>query len=164
MERFKTGQMKQKRQTIKTNVALARIMGVAERTVSNWKAAGLPVEVDGSFDLEKIDAWLEERKSKKAPNPASEFWSTEFRKFKALLVEAEYNEIMDRLISSEKVKREQDARYLEFKTRLVKLCKEAPALVIGKGGREIQWILTEMTFQALRDLAKGPIRLQRPKK
>jgi hypothetical protein len=46
---------------VTTVAALARIMGVSTRSIYKWKKNRMPVELDGSYDVDRILAWRIER-------------------------------------------------------------------------------------------------------
>lgn len=54
------------RPSFKTAKQLAAVLGVSSRTIRNWKAAGMPVKPDGTYDLVAVVEWRARREADKA--------------------------------------------------------------------------------------------------
>jgi predicted DNA binding CopG/RHH family protein len=141
---------------------LAGIMGKNRKTIQRWMKSNMPVELDGSFNVDKILAWRGEKPSKAQPQGAdftntedskeiSEkvLWDTEFRKYRSKISELDYLQKKGQLIEREAVKDLLVARITEFKQNLLQRDRRLSVRLANKDAQTIQQILDEDSIQIM---------------
>lgn len=151
---------------------LAKALDVDFSTAFRWKSAGVPVEPDGGFDVDKVDAWRKERVSnaRRRGPPAMEFkeresvpassggddkrWTNEYRKAKALKEVMLLQELRGQLIETEKVESFLVARALELRKSLLGLGRRLAPVLVGRTTREIQAEVDAATSRILEEYSR----------
>ena len=139
------------RRIISTQKQLAEYLGRSERTISYYKNQGMPLNPDGTYDLDAIDAWIEARTKKgigqphgERPDPGDKLgWEAVYKEMKARLAELELKKFQGELISLDDVRRQWINRIIEVKTALLSLPRKIPPLLEGKEKRDMEAILED---------------------
>ena len=149
---------------VKTIAELARAQGVSRPTIYTWKKKGMPVEPDGSFDLEKITAWratwdVEDLPVVQMAGGSAEggpddcetmaFWETRFRRARALNQELDLKVKKKRLIPAEEVDDMLIQRAREFKRELLDRGRRLALRCSNKDSKQIAEILEADTIAIL---------------
>jgi len=137
------------RRIVATQKQLAEYLGRSERTISYYKNQGMPVNPDGTYDLDAIDAWIEAREKKGIGQPHGERpesgdksgWEAVYKEMKARLAELELKKFQGEVISLEEVRRQWINRIIEVKTALLSLPRKIPPLLEGKEKRDMEAII-----------------------
>ena len=149
---------------------LAKALDVDFSTAFRWKSAGVPIEPDGGFDVEKVDAWRKERVSnaRRRGPPAMEWkeretapasgedkrWTNEYRKAKALKEVMLLQELRGQLIETEKVEQFLVSRALELRKSLLGLGRRLAPVLVGRTTREIQAEVDAATTRILEEYSR----------
>jgi phage terminase Nu1 subunit (DNA packaging protein) len=128
---------------------VAEYLGKGVRTIAYWKAKGMPVNPDGTYDLDSIDAWMDARVRKGIGQPHGEApesgdkrgWEAIYKEMKARIAELDLQERQGQLISLEEVRSQWVSRIIEVKTALLGLPRKLPPLLAGKEKRDIEAVL-----------------------
>lgn len=133
---------------VSTQEEVAQAFKVSVRTVQYWIRDGMPVAGDGQYDLTEIQAWrlmLQGRggKRKGESDATDKDWETEYRKFKALLAELDYEKALGEVISKDEVERSRVARVLAVKRALLALPRTLAPQIKGLEPREIEVIIMD---------------------
>jgi len=137
------------RRVIKTQKELAAYLSRSERTVAYYKNQGMPVNLDGTYDLDAIDAWLDDRKDKGIGQPHGEKpstgdksgWEAVYKEMKARIAELELKKLSGELISREEVNQQFVGRIIEVGRALSALSRKLPPLLEGKEKRDMEEII-----------------------
>jgi phage terminase Nu1 subunit (DNA packaging protein) len=137
------------RRVIKTQKALAEYLSRSERTIAYYKNQGMPVNLDGTYDLDAIDAWFDDRKEKGTGQPHGgkpdtgdkSGWEAVYKEMKARIAELELRKLSGELISREEVYQQFVARILEIGRALSALSRKLPPLLEGKEKRDMEEII-----------------------
>lgn len=139
--------------TVRTMEIAAGIIGVTRRTLCNWKKEpDFPIELDGTYDPEKIAVWRGLGVNGKAEGEIiSEKlkWEIHFRKFRAKLSEVSYKKERGELISRAEVETLLVDRAVEFKKALLSRGRRLSLRLAHKDSQECQRILDEDSLQTL---------------
>ena len=153
-----------------TVAALARIMGKSERTIYKWKKQGMPVELDGSYDVDRILAWRGDRPGVKkdpqksdqetagdTPDEISEktLWDIRFRKFRAKLHELEYLHRKGEYFSKEQLIPAWVGRVNIVRSGLLNFSDRLSPMLVGKSQADIFQILRSEVNRLLADFARS---------
>lgn len=139
------------RRLLSTQKQLAEYLGKATRTVSYYKSKNMPVNPDGTYDLDAIDAWIEARTKKGIGQPHGERpdsgdksgWEAVYKEMKARLAELELQKYKGEVISLDEVRRQWVNRIIEVKTALLSLPRKLPPLLEGKEKRDMEAIIED---------------------
>lgn len=138
---------------------VAKHFGKSARTIYRWQKQGMPVLLDGRFDVEAIDAWRRIKKgltpgqivpsgdgSKSAGGQQTEsgkdWWDKENKKFQARMRELDYKKRQGELIERKRVEDEFVSRVHAVKQALIALERSLPPdLVACRSEREMSAII-----------------------
>lgn len=165
--------------TVRTLAELADALEVDFSTAWRWTQSGIPTEADGSYVVEKVDAWRRQRASNSrrrstailprdvgapalAPSSEDKRWATEYRKAKALREVLLLQELRGQVIEIDKVEDLLVARALELRRSLLALGRRLAPVLVGKDVRALQAAIDEETSRILEHYARadGVPRLQ----
>ena len=143
------------RRILSTQTLLSKYLRKSYRSVSYYKNQGMPVNPDGTYDLDAIDAWFEARDKKGIGQPHGERpesgdksgWEAVYKEMKARIAELELKKLKGELISLDEVRRQWVNRIIEVKTALLSLPRKIPPLLEGKEKRDMEAIIeSEVRF------------------
>lgn len=156
---------------VPTQEEVAEAFKVSVRTVAYWARDGMPVTEDEQYDIREITAWrmmLQGRGGKKknpdTGDPDTVDWETEYRKFKALLIEIDYEKALGDVIPREDVEKGRVARILAVKRALIALPRALAPQLIGSDPREIEAIIMDRIREVISKFAGEKFIKQAPKK
>ncbi len=137
------------RRVVGSQKDVAQYLGKAERTVAYYKSQGMPVNTDGTYDLDAIDAWVDARLHKGVNQPHGEApesgdksgWEAIYKEMKARIAELDLKERQGQLISLDEVRSQWVGRIIEVKTALMSVPRKLPPLLEGKEKRDMEAIL-----------------------
>lgn len=144
---------------------VAKIFGVATRTIERWAKDGMPVTPQGLYDLKDIRAWRQFRKKpqKNAENKQNA-WDVRFRKAKAELAELELKKRLGVLVSRETVERELIQISLTIKRALLALPRQVAPQLFGLEPRRIEALLRSRIEEIIQKFSTGNIFAEKQKK
>jgi len=149
------------RRLVSTQKELAEYLGRSIRSVGYYINRGLPVNPDGAYDLDAVDAWFEEQNQngKGLPHGRPESgdktgWNAIEREFKAKFAEWKYNEAVGNSIPRTKVITFWIQRIVEVKAKLLALPRKLPPLLEGKEKRDMEAILFDEIYDILTQFAR----------
>jgi len=145
-------------EVVTTLMAVAKAMGVTERTVRNWRKSGMPVCPDGKYDLRAIRTWRDERAGKGLTGAhyrrQRDRWEAKFREVKAKLADLELKQKTGELVSRERVERRRVAQIQATKQALLAVPAAVAPQLVGLDPREIQALLRDRITDAIFRLAE----------
>ena len=151
---------------------VAEYLGKSARTVNYYKAQGMPVNPDGTYDLDAIDEWVEERKGKGVGQPhgkpaaggqeASDgvtgdrnYWEAFYREFRGRREKLIYEQLKGKLIEKQSVNELLETRAFELKRALLDRDRRLAGLLAHKDEKECARILHEDSLNMLEIYSRG---------
>ena len=149
--KFQADQSMAGRRIVKSQKDVAEYLGKSERSIAYYKSQyDLPVNPDGTYDLDAIDTWVESRKENGIGQPHGKpesgdksGWEAIYKEMKARLAELEFNQKKGELISLADVKSQWTTRIIEVKNALLALPRKLPPLLEGKEKRDMEAIMEQ---------------------
>lgn len=142
--------------------ALALIMGKSRRTIHTWKKNAMPIELDGSYDVDRILEWRGEKPAKQkndqesAPNgdvpgeiDEKTLWDIEFRKFRAKIHEIDFLRKSGELIERASVDELLTERAAEFNRTLMGRARRLALKIAHKDAATCQKMLEDDSYMIL---------------
>jgi hypothetical protein len=145
-------------------------MGVHRKTVQRWRKSGLPIEPDGSFNVDRIAAWRGEKPMKRsagsagnpdgrfgdAPADVSElaYWETEFKKFRAKIHELDFLQKRGQLVERDKVEQLLVDRASYFKKTLLQMSRRLSLKIANKDAQICQKIIDDFVYELLENYSR----------
>lgn len=139
---------------VTTQAALARRLGVSDRTIRNWQNQGMPRNDDGSYCLSSVEEWRDaqvhgntdeddiEVLSGRAKNRRElERWSIEWRKARAIAETLRVQQMRGTLIDRAEVEAEWAKRAAVVRMDLQMAADALPASLEGQSAARIREIL-----------------------
>ncbi len=143
---------------------VAKIFGVACRTVERWVKDGMPMTSDRKYDLIDIRAWRENRRYRNNKSNKSNALENRkdtadafFRECKAKLAEIALKKALGELIPREVIERELVQVSLTIKHALLSLPKQVAPQLAGLEPRPIEIILSNRIKEIVNEFAIGDI-------
>ena len=140
---------------------VAKVFGVAVRTVERWVKDGMPVTHQGEYELLTIRAWREQRRAGKRNASAKQNkldeWEAKYREYKARRAQVDFEEKIGTLISKEKAERELIQISLAVKRAFLALPRQLAPQLAGLDPRQIEVLLTTRIKEAIRPFSDGRI-------
>ncbi|MBW1799372.1 MAG: hypothetical protein JRJ85_01450 [Deltaproteobacteria bacterium] len=145
---------------------LAEYLGRSTRMISYYKSEGMPVNLDGTYDLDDIDTWWETRNKKGIGQPHGEpvdegevggksFWDTFYREFRGKREELLFKQLKGELIPKSLVDDLLETRAVEFKKALAERNRRLSLKCAHKTSEEIQKLLDDDTQFILQTYSRG---------
>lgn len=140
---------------LKSQPEAAAYFGVRTRTLQYWIQNGMPVNSDGTYDVEVIKAWRaqDERRQKKEKSPDDP--EVRFRTAKARLAEIELAKRMGDLLPREEVESEWLNIIITLKKSLLGLPKRLAPQLVGLDAKLIQTALNKHIRELLENLTRN---------
>lgn len=149
---------------------VAKIFGVATRTVERWVREGMPITSDKKYDLLDIRAWREFKKHRKVkPDKKNSLQDrkdaadAEYREYKAKLAEITLKKIMGELIPKETIEKELIQISVGIKRALLALPQQVASQLVGLEARQIDLLLTSRIKEAIQAIADGKLLIKKIK-
>jgi len=144
-------------EVLTTLMAVAKAMGVTERTVRNWRKSGMPVRSDGRFDLGAIRTWR--ARGGKGLSGAHyrrerDKWEAKYREIKARLATLELKQRTGQLLPRERVEGKRVRQIQATKQALLAVPAAVAPQLVGLDPREIQALLRDRITDAISRLAE----------
>ena len=154
------------RRILSSQKELAEYLGRATRTIAYYKNKGMPVNLDGTYDLDDIDTWIKDRNNKGIGQPhgdpvdegeegGKQFWDTFYREFRGKREELLFKQLKGELIPKNLVDDLLETRALEFKKALAERNRRLSLKCAHKTSEEIQEILNDDTQFILQTYSRG---------
>lgn len=141
---------------------VAKIFGVATRTVERWVREGMPITSDKKYDLLDIRTWREFKKHKgrklnKKNNlqDRKDAADAEYREYKARLAEIALKRVLGEVIPKEIVEKELIQISMGIKRILLALPQQVAPQLVGLETRQICTLLTVRITEAIKDISDG---------
>lgn len=136
--------------------ALAKIMKRTERTIRDWIKSGMPVLPGGGFDLDQIEKWKRDRKKPESEDEqTSEYWQTQYKKYKAKLSEIDLKVKKGELLPRADVMTAFREMQGYVKKHLLLIPRIAPDRMTGLSIQDQKALLTELVDTILSNMARG---------
>jgi phage terminase Nu1 subunit (DNA packaging protein) len=146
---------------------VAKVFGVAWRTVERWVKDGMPITPQGDYDLLEIRAWRlirkQKLKSKSNKKNDAEMWDAKYREYKARLAEIAFKKAMGELIPKDIVERELIQISMGIKRALLALPQQVASQLVGLEARQIDILLTSRIKEAILAIADGKVLVKKIK-
>jgi len=142
---------------------VAKIFGVATRTVERWAKDGMPVTPEGLYDLIEIRAWRtvkNNRKDGKKGNRKDDA-DARYREAKASLAEIALREKLGELIAKDIIEKELIQISSGIKRALLGLPKQVAPQLEGLSARQIDALLTTRIKETIQAISDGKALMQR---
>lgn len=112
---------------------VAKVFGVATRSVERWVKDGMPITPQGKYDLIEIRSWRLLKKRKKAlKNKDKDYWEAKYREYKAKLAEIALKQKKGMLVSRKTVEKDLITISLALKRGFLGLAWHLPPQLLGK--------------------------------
>jgi len=137
---------------VKTQKEISRVLGVSTRTVSFWITEGMPQTPEGLYDVIAIQKWRLDRNTKGDPSDVKERnkWDSQYRQYKALNEELEYQKNKGELLDRKEVWEEQAKQVQDVKRKFLVLGTVIAPQLVGLGVREIQELIDSKVKEIIR--------------
>lgn len=136
---------------------VAKVFGVAWRTVERWVKDGMPMTPDKKYNLLDIRSWRELRlKRKKTPVKSED----ELNKWKIEKIKLEVQERQGKLISIETVENELIRLFIEVKRKMLNIAPTGAAILsarLGCDARQAEVILDAKIKDAIKPLSTNTV-------
>ncbi|MDD4980686.1 MAG: hypothetical protein PHC54_05410 [Candidatus Omnitrophica bacterium] len=149
---------------------VAKIFGVAWRTVERWVKDGMPITPDKKYDLLDIRAWREfkkrrNNKSGKKNNlqDRKDTADATYREYKAKLAEIALKKVIGELIPRDIVEKELIQISIGIKRALLALPQQVAPQLVGLEARKIDALLTARIKEVIEAIADGKALVNRIK-
>jgi len=162
---FRTEQTGLGRRTVGSQKDVAEYLGKSVRTIAYYKSSqNMPVNPDGTYDLDAIDAWVETQKKNGVGQPHGQsedqpgdklFWEGFYREYRGRREKLEYLKLKGELISKDIVDNLLETRAVEFKRALMERGRRLSLRLTNKTAEECQKILEDDTNFILNTYSRG---------
>jgi phage terminase Nu1 subunit (DNA packaging protein) len=146
---------------------VAKVFGVAVRTVERWVKEGMPITPQKDYDLLEIRAWRlirnQKLKSKGNKKNDADMWDAKYREYKARLAEMAFKKAMGELIPKDIVEKELIQISIGIKMALLALPQQVASQLVGLEARQINTLLTSRIKEAIQDIADGKVLVKKIK-
>lgn len=163
--RFKAEQSGAGRRVVGTQKEVAEYLGRSTRTVSYYKTKGMPVNVDGTYDLDQIDEWVKEQGKKGIGQPHGDpseeegtgkhHWDVFYREFRGKREKLLYKQLKGDLILKKLVNELLETRAVEFRRALMEQDRRLALKLAYKDEKECARILKEDRIFILETYSRG---------
>lgn len=151
LEKYECDFKKDKNPAIaKTQEEVAKALKVSTRTVQYWQHDGMPKNPDGTYDILKIQEWRNLKNGSGDPDSDKDKWDIQYRQYKALNEELEYQKKKGDLLDKREVQVEQSAQIQDLKRKFLVLGTQVAPQLIGLDVREIQIIIDSKIKEIIR--------------
>ena len=134
----------------KTQEEVAKALKVSTRTVHFWVHDGMPKNSDGTYDIIKIQAWRTAKNNKGNPDENKDKWDIQYRQYKALNEELEYQKNKGELLDRKEVWEFCSKQVQEAKRKFLVLGTIVAPQLVGLGVREIQELIDAKVKEIIR--------------
>ncbi len=153
----KEGSEKVMTQVVKTIDEVANAIKVSSRTVNRWKNDGMPVTIEGYYNIDDIIAWQEGREviDGEQTDDGKPFWDAKRSKYKAKREKIAYRKDNDEYISVKEVEQDRAERIVAIKNSFLALPTRLAKVLSMKKPREIERILYDEIGNIIDEFANG---------
>jgi len=141
---------------VDSQVKVARLFAVSERTVNYWIREGMPVNNDGTYNIAAIQewryAWLNRKKKKDSKKID---WDEELKRRRALKVELEIRAMRKELIPRREAEREILREFGAIKQRLLGLPRIIAVRIRGLTTRGAEHMIRRLMEEVINDFSGG---------
>ncbi len=141
---------------------VAKVFGVATRTVERWVRERMPTTSDGKYDLLEIRAWREMRRygntkstKKSELEDRKDAADAFFRECKAKLAEITLKKVLGELIPKEIVEKELIQISIGIKRALLALPQQVASQLVGLEARQIDILLSDRIKEVIEVIRDG---------
>jgi len=146
---------------------VAKVFGVAVRTVERWAKDGMPVTPQGRYDLLEIRAWRTIKNQRKnsgtGKNNNVDLWDSRYRECKAKLAEIALKKAVGELLPRETVEADLVHISLTVKRAFLGLPRQVAPQLAGLEPRQIESLLSTRIQEIIGKFADGKIFTDKPK-
>lgn len=143
---------------IDTQQKLAAVLDVSVRTIQNWVKAGLARNKQGHFDLKMVHDWRFNNVKSNTNDDGSKKekdYESEYRKFKARLVEIDWKERTRQLVNVKDVEKDSVLKIIAVKQKFLSLPRMIAPQLLGLTVQKIEEVIRLRVEEIIDDFAEG---------
>ena len=143
---------------IDTQQKLAAVLDVSVRTIQNWVKAGLTRNKQGHFDLKMVHDWRFNNVKSNTNDDGSKKekdYESEYRKFKARLVEIDWKERTRQLVNVKDVEKDSVLKIIAVKQKFLSLPRMIAPQLLGLTVQKIEEVIRLRVEEIIDDFAEG---------